>query len=847
MALHPFFKEKFLYLRISVIAFLTIRWPLFFYASLLAGFWWSLVVLEILHIFPLFVQILITVLFISAAIGLCYYFLKTALMSKREKIALLAAHNNIDVGKLILLNDHYTEENTPDVVAANNQNSLLKKQQNKILKSLPKLKMPLPHSNLYIYDRYGVRVVLLLFIAWAALSSPHDFGYKLQSLYLLEKEQSELQLRAWINPPQYSNDPAKYILQHNSALNDQNRYLSDVEVMQFSILHISSFSKGEDEIQAFFYPIENGAKPIDLSALNGQVEDVIMPSEQKQKLSFPLKSSGHIVIQSKDNQINQKIQINVIEDTLPIISFISHPQPNLNQQLEIHYKINDDHGISAAKAVFDINDGHEKISNALYSAPNFSLLLPSNGDDDGRAKTLLDTASHPFAGQKLELTLQATDRAEQISYSRTIDVMVPSKKFANELAASLVDLRGRLALDRAKAKQVKNALNALSLFPENFDMDFSIYLGLVTAKNRLNLARNDDDLRSVVDQLWHMALYLEDGDVAEARQAFENARKQLQNLLQNGGTDKQIQEAMEELRKTFSALMQEMMRQAQNNQNSENNAENSAQNGQEVASQDLDQLLKAIENAARGGERAEAQNLLNALNSIMQNLQIGQGNQQGSQSNNNDQSQGILPQLQKLIEEQTKLLEKTFDKSEKGKNSLDAQDRQTLSQEQNQLNQELDNFLNSLPNLPNENNGEMSQGQDNYQQFFDDALQQMQGAEEGLQMGRSSKALKNQGEALNTLQQAGSALARKLLEQSTQNNDQQNGQGPSTNNPFAETDRAGYGKNPFSGRHEIDKKLQLNKAREILLEIYKSLEKKDLTQDQHDYLKRLLDLNSINP
>ena len=78
---------------------------------------------------------------------------------------------------------------------------------------------------------------------------------------------------------------------------------------------------------------------------------------------------------------------------------------------------------------------------------------------------------------------------------------LPARPFYQPVARALVEQRQLLALDANRRVGVAAALDALTVAPEMLD-DSSVYLGLRVGYHRLVVARDDDDLREVLDYLW---------------------------------------------------------------------------------------------------------------------------------------------------------------------------------------------------------------------------------------------------------------------------------------------------------------------------------------------------------
>src|SRR5690606_14675594 len=122
-----------------------------------------------------------------------------------------------------------------------------------------------------------------------------------------------------------------------------------------------------------------------------------------------------------------------------------------------------------------------------------------------------DLTEHPWAGEKVALTLVVTDAAGQTGRSETRIITLPERPFTNPLARAVAEQRRILALDATQRDHVLDMLSAIMLRPEETIQNAAHYLGLVTIGTRLHLANGDDDaLRDAADYMWQVALGIED-------------------------------------------------------------------------------------------------------------------------------------------------------------------------------------------------------------------------------------------------------------------------------------------------------------------------------------------------
>jgi hypothetical protein len=127
-----------------------------------------------------------------------------------------------------------------------------------------------------------------------------------------------------------------------------------------------------------------------------------------------------------------------------------------------------------------------------------------------------------------------------------VELTLPARQFTDPLAKAVVEQRAKLAMDANAAPLVGDALDALTLAPEDSFDDVGDYLALRSAYHRLQNARNDDELRELVDYLWSVALGIEDGDLSMTAQSLRDAQEALRKALENGASDPEIARLTEE-------------------------------------------------------------------------------------------------------------------------------------------------------------------------------------------------------------------------------------------------------------------------------------------------------------
>jgi uncharacterized protein (DUF2267 family) len=215
--------------------------------------------------------------------------------------------------------------------------------------------------------------------------------------------------------------------------------------------------------------------------------------------------------------------------------------------------------------------------------------------------------------------------------------------------------------ERDSADLVARALDALTLGGERVIEDSAIYTALRDAYWRLETDRSPQSIGSVVDQLWDVALRIEDGDLPEAERDVKQAQDELAKALKENASPEEIKRLVDELRNALSRYLQAMAEQAQQKGNL---PPQEKQNGDQLISQqDLDKMLNNIEKLAKAGSKDLAEQMLSELKDVLERLQTGTFSDDAKQQ----RSAKMMKDLNNVVSKQQKLLDDTFDAKRKKK------------------------------------------------------------------------------------------------------------------------------------------------------------------------------------
>lgn len=647
---------------------------------------------------------------------------------------------------------------------------------------------------------------------------------------------------AWVAPPQYTQRPP--VILPGLRPGEAQRAAAPVTVPANSILVIRvSGASGLDVALRGGIKVDEKADAAAQPAAAGTEERRYVIAEQ-----------GEVSLRGIGDPVTWTFV--AVPDRAPTIALTKDPEPQARGSLMLNYKVEDDYGVSEARAIFTLKPqqydaaggtaGGFKAPRPLFEAPDMPLVLPQARTRNGVGQTLRDLSGHPWAGADVVLTLRALDEGGNEGKSDPFEMRLPERLFTKPMARALIEQRRVLALDAETKPRVLTALDALAMAPEVFQIEASVYLGLRSIYWQLNRAKSDDSLRDVVVRLWDMATRIEDGNISDVEAALRAAQEALRQALERGASEEEIKKLTDELRaaldKFLQALAEEMRK------NPQQMARPMDPNARQLRSQDLKNMIDRLEQLARSGAKDAAQRLLQELQQMLENLQMARPGQQGDQDS--DDMMSALDELGNMIREQQQLRDRTFRQGQdqrrerqRGQQGQQGQQNQQgmgeLRQNQQALRDQLQKLLEQLRQRGMGQQGE--QGQNGMDQLGK-AGEAMGEAEGQLGDGNADGAVGSQGRALEALRRGAQGMAQAMQQPGM-------GQGPGQpgrNGPARaqqETDPLGR---PMRQGHSDDQtvkvpgEIDVQRARRILDELRRRFADPARPQIELDYIERLL-------
>ena len=329
------------------------------------------------------------------------------------------------------------------------------------------------------------------------------------------------------------------------------------------------------------------------------------------------------------------------------------------------YAAEDDYGVRGGQAVLTLNPDAADRRYGLAVPPEpreplvLDLPLPFMGERDDFAEVLVeDLSQHPFANLPVRLDLSVEDDAGQTGRNQPRDrppagaaLLQPGRQRADRDAArSSVVARERRAHGAAFARDHAPP-------GDSFDNE-EVYRQVRGAIRRLEAAvdLSTETRDEVAAILWEAAITLEEGDLSSALERLRRAQDRLAEAMRQGASDAEIERLMQELREAMQDYMQQLADQSQPGDGTDE-PDNQGES-MEMTMNDLEEMMRRIEELMQQGRMAEAQEMLDALRQMMENMQITQGG--GDPNGPRTPGQEAMEGLQDTLRDQQGLADRAF-------------------------------------------------------------------------------------------------------------------------------------------------------------------------------------------
>jgi uncharacterized protein (TIGR02302 family) len=724
--------------------------------------------------------------------------------------------------------------------------ALWQAQRERTLASIKRIRAGLPSPRLPIHDPWALRALVVVMLVASYVAAGDERTARLAAAFDWNGVLAPANVRvdAWVTPPLYTSKPPIILSAANKDAGTPDSGALPVPAGSTLIVRSSGGS-------------------LDVVVGGGLTEAAPVGDAPKgtNERHFTIAGDGTAHVRAPSGQPLWKFT--ATPDRAPTIALAKDPERQARGSLQMSYKIEDDYGVTEAKALFAprANDAAKGAAapRPLFDPPQFALVLPNARTRNGVGQTVKDLSEDPYAGADVTLTLTARDEAGNEGRSEPFNTRLPERLFTKPLARALIEQRRILALDANQNGQVYTALDALMIAPELFTPETGHYLGIHSVARQLEAARTDAALRDVVASLWALAVTIEDGDITDVDKALRAAQEALKQALERGATDEEIKKLTENLRAALDNFLRQLAEQMKNNP--QQLARPLDPNTKVMRQQDLNNMIERMERLSRSGDKDAAKQLLEQLQQMLENLQMAQPGQSGD----GDMEQA-LNELGDMIRKQQQLRDKTFKQGQDSRR--DRMRGKQGDQSMSDLQQDQQGLRNRLKKLQEElakrgmspgqkgqkgekgQSGDQGQGDQADQGDQDgdglgDADSAMGDADGRLGEGNADGAVDSQGRAIEALRKGAQAMA-----QAMQQGDG-DGQGDGPGNRPGRQQSGGLQSDPLGrplhGRDNPDDlsvkipgEIDVQRVRRILEELRRRLADPQRPQIELDYIERLL-------
>jgi len=720
-------------------------------------------------------------------------------------------------------------------------------------------------------DPYALRFVAVLAFATALL-----FGSLLRVGSVAEMAPGAAGLadgpvwEGWAEPPRYTGKPTLY-------LNDLAE--GPLDLPEGTLITLRFYG-------------EVGALSL-VESVSGRTQDPETTTASAQ--DFTVLDTGQIAVEGPGGRV---WDVSVVADAAPEVERLGPPEVTALGEMRLPFAARDDYGVEAGEARITLNLAEVDRRYGLTVDPDaredivVPLPTPIAGDRVDFEENLIENFSeHAWANLPVTLNLGVLDAAEQSGADKGSELVLPGRRFFDPTAAAVIEMRRDLLWSKTNAPRMAQVLRAVAYQPEQAFRSQTTALRVRDVIKRLELhakfGLRDEIQQKLADDMWALAIELEEGVLADALERMRRAQDRLNEAMKNGASDEEIAELMDELRRATEEYMRQLQREQQ--QQAEQNGEQQQQGQQgesmQMTQDDLQRMMDRIQELMEQGRMAEAEQALQELQEMMENMRVTQGQQgQGGQSPGEQAMEGLadtLRQQQGLSDQAFRDLQEQFNpnaqagesQGNEGRNGGqgqgeshegqqgqgegsgeqqgqqgqqgDGQDgaeqgqqgqQEGLAQRQQALRDELRRQEGQLP-------GQGTPEGDAARDALDRAGRAMDDAEQALRDGELAEAIDNQSQAMEALREGMRSLGEAMAQQEQ---DRQPGQGD------AESDRRAESRDPLgreqgnSGAESSDGPLALgpdtaDRARRLLDEIRRRSGETGRSDVERDYLNRLLD------
>lgn len=672
----------------------------------------------------------------------------------------------------------------------------------------------------------------------------------------------------WAEPPRYTRRPTIYL----NALKDDALTVPEGTELTFRL-----YGEGAQVAQDVGPPATEADPPA------GAAPGATQGAAPVETLRFSAVRTGRVEVGGRD------FAVTVTPDDAPAVQLAALADRRADGRFAQGFTASDDNGIAAGSARIELDLAAVDRRFGLSADPEprealtLDLPLPGAGQRRQVTGTLsADLARHPWANLPVRVTLSVRDGIDQTAATPPTAMILPGRRFFDPLAAGLIEMRRDLLWSRGNAARAARLIRAMVWQPDRAVPDEAARAVVAAVQALEGPALTPEARDSLADSLWEAAVQIEDGGLSDALARMRQAQERLSEAIRNGASPDEIQRLMDELKAATDDYLQML---AERGEDPAAKFDRSEQQGEMISGDQIQQMMDEIQRLMNEGRMAEAAELLEQFNRMMENMQVREGQGQGQGSRSQQRLGETLREQQRLADEAMREAQRDpfgegqdgqegqpqgegqpragqqgegqpgqgqQGEGQQGQGEAQGRGQGSLADRQRGLREELGRQRGLLP-------GRGTAEGDEAARQLDRAGQAMEDAEGALRQDDPAAALQRQADAIEAMREGMRALgdlndrqqgqqgqpgAGQQGQEGEQGQAQGDGQGQSRDrngrDPLGRETR-GQGGNITAGEALAEGERQAGRARELQDEIRRRSGEPGRPRDERDYLGRLLD------
>ncbi len=650
-------------------------------------------------------------------------------------------------------------------------------------------------------------ILLIFFISLYWAQENNKIFTNLKGLVNFEKynyKKNIFKIKAWIEPPSYTNLDYKYL---NIDMLEKNKSKKLVPVNSY--LNILVNSQGNN------FSISSSSENITVSEFD----------RNNYKVKHKIKENQELLIK-KNNNDYLKIEFTLLKDKKPKIVFLSKPYNVNDVALSFVTKATDDYGIKEINLYINKPKTYEH-----FIEKNIKYSLDANNEYN-IDKKLIESYFYKYmsdliwAGDKTVLFVEVKDFVDQSDIISYI-LELPIKSFNNKISIEVMAIRNEVAKNKISIKLAKDKL--LDLFSSNKSLlkdpivkkSYEETLLIMNPEEAIVFSINN----ALFKKLFELAEKIEEGD-------FYLVKKNLEQIEQN--LYDSIKQKENEKMSTNSKIFKDNIESLLNLENKNNAKENKFQNRtNESIREEIKKLTQQIEDLLKTGSNEDINKKVQKLKQLSESIKNPNENKESY--NQSQKRREFINKLSDLLNEQERVMEETFNRAAdrgKFKQSSEGSGGKSPKNRQEELRNTLGNLMRDIGASENEIPQELGRA--------DRAMRQ---ASRDLDNGRPDEAANAQGRAVEMIQRSINRINAEEFNSNIPQLVQRGNEEPENNvqqEHLSENENIEYQGTASGGRLIIPEERKIKSARKIADELYNRYNQENRSSKDKKYIGNLL-------